>query len=285
MKKYAVLTLDVEDWYHLDYFSSIEVSKSYSMLDGLTNFLEIVDEFHIKSTLFTLSDVVSVVKSDLLSAIDEGHEVASHGMSHKRPLTISKDAFIKDIEYSKKNIEDSLSVEVLGYRAPCFSINNNLLEALKNTGHQYDSSMINFGSHPLYGCINPNSFIKIMDNIYQDGTFTEFELPTTNLFSRNIPISGGGYLRIFPWHVMKILISNYLFSHQTYFLYIHPFELSNKSPLSVDTAGVLNNFRFRYGQGRTPNKLIKLIKLLKANGYEFVTFKSLLNTANNNLVV
>ena len=259
-----------------DYFSSMDIQSSYSMLDGLNNFLEIVDSYKIKSTLFTLSDVASVVKTDLVSAINAGHEISSHGTSHKRPLTISKDKFIEDIIYSKKNIEDTLSTEVLGYRAPCFSMNNELLEELKNTGHQYDSSMINFASHPLYGGIDSSSFIKKADNVYQNGTLTEFELPTTNLFNRDIPISGGGYLRIFPWLVMKKLISNYIATHQTYFLYIHPFELSNKSPLSVNDAGPLKNFRFKYGQSRTSNKLIKLIELLKANDYEFVTFKSLM---------
>jgi len=277
MKKYAVLSLDVEDWKHLDYFSSMDIKSSYSMLDGLNNFLEIVDNYNIKTTLFSLSDVASLVKNDLLSAIDSGHEIASHGTSHERPLTISKDKFIQDIEYSKKTIEDLVSKEVLGYRAPCFSMNNELLEELKNTGIQYDSSMINFASHPLYGGIDSSCFDKKADNVYHDGTLTEFELPTTNFLNRNIPISGGGYLRIFPWQLMKKLISSYLASHQTYFLYIHPFELSNISPLSVDGAGILRNFRFKYGQSRTPRKLTKLIELLKASGYEFVTFKSLMN--------
>lgn len=283
MKKYAVLSLDVEDWHHLDYFSSIEINKSYSMLDGLNNFLEIVDDYNIQSTLFTLSNILPAVKSDLSSAINAGHEISSHGTSHKRPLTISKDAFIQDIAYSKKIIEDTLSTEVLGYRAPCFSINNELLEELKNTGHQYDSSMINFASHPLYGGIDPKYFIKRMDNVYQDGVLTEFELPTANLFNRKIPISGGGYLRIFPWQVMKKLISDYLAANQTYFLYIHPFELSKTSPLSVDGAGYLRNFRFKYGQSKTPDKLKKLIELLKANDYEFVTFKSLMQLSKQNV--
>ena len=224
-----------------------------------------------------MSDVASIVKNDLLSAIDSGHEIASHGTSHKRPLTISKGQFIQDIEFSKKTIEDIVSKEVLGYRAPCFSMNNELLEELKNTGFQYDSSMINFASHPLYGGIDSSSFNKKADNVYHDGTLTEFELPTTNFLNRNIPISGGGYLRIFPWQIMKKLVSSYLASHQTYFLYIHPFELSNRPPLSVDGAGILRNYRFKYGQSRTPDKLKKLIELLRDNDYEFLTFKSLMN--------
>ena len=114
-----------------------------------------------------------------------------------------------------------------------------------------------------------------MDNVYQDEGFTEFELPTADFLNRKIPISGGGYLRIFPWMIMRKLVADYLATHQTYFLYIHPFELSKVSPLSVDGAGVLRNFRFKYGQSRTPSKLKKLIELLKENDYEFTTFKSL----------
>ena len=122
-----------------------------------------------------------------------------------------------------------------------------------------------------------------MDNVFQKGGFTEFELPTTKLFKRNIPISGGGYLRIFPWQVMKKLVSDYLLAHQTYFLYIHPFELSDITPLSVNKASLLHNFRFKYGQRRTPEKLKKLIKLLKSNGYEFVTFESLMKIQNSKI--
>ena len=41
MKNVAVLSMDIEDWYHLDYFDSIECNKSYSMLDGLDNYCRI----------------------------------------------------------------------------------------------------------------------------------------------------------------------------------------------------------------------------------------------------
>ena len=96
MKKYAVLSIDVEDWHHLDYFSSINTNKNYSMLDGLNNYLDIVDYHKISSTLFTLSSIAPLVKDELIYAVNNQHEVSSHGVSHKRPLTISKDEF-KDL--------------------------------------------------------------------------------------------------------------------------------------------------------------------------------------------
>ena len=81
---------------------------------------------------------------------------------------------------------------------------------------------------------------------------------------------------------MKNLIDNYLKKNQTYFLYIHPFELSKKALPEVDNISFLKNFRFKYGQIKTSEKLNKLIELLKANDFEFVTFKNLMNIAKNN---
>jgi len=280
--KYAVISLDVEDWYHLDYLSITEKERSYSMLDGLNNFLNIVDENNIKSTLFALSGMIPMVQNDLLTAIKSGHEVASHGVSHKRPLVISKEQFIEEANKSKGIGEDLLSTEIYGYRAPCFSINNELVEELKSAGYQYDSSKIEFSSHPLYGQLNMEKYQTVMDNVFQLSGFTEFELPTYKVLGRPIPVSGGGYLRIFPWLLMKNLISNYLQQHSTYFLYIHPFELSDISPTNVSSASLLNNFRFRYGQQTTANKLKKLIKLLKQKGYQFTTFHQLTKIAASN---
>ena len=51
MKK-AVLTLDVEDWYHLDYFDRFECNTNNSLLDGLDEYVELLDSrrWHWKLT-------------------------------------------------------------------------------------------------------------------------------------------------------------------------------------------------------------------------------------------
>lgn len=276
MKKYAVLSLDVEDWHHINYLSDLNFDKSYSMLDGLNNYLEIIDQYDIKSTLFTLSSIAPNIKDELIYAIKNNHEVGSHGVEHQLPLSLSQNGFIEDAIKSKRDLEDITGTEILGYRAPCFSLNNELFEQLKKIGFNYDSSAINFTKHQYYGNIDLSSFTKKIDNVYQLGPMTEFELPTTRIFGNTIPISGGGYLRIFPWWIMNKLISDFLKKNQTYFLYIHPFELSKKALPKVNDLSLLKNFRFKYGQSSTALKLIKLISLLKSNEYEFVTFRSLM---------
>ena len=56
---------------------------------------------------------------------------------------------------------------MIGYRAPCFSMNNNKFNLLKGLGVKYDSSYIDFSSHPLYGSIDVSEFNKIEDHIYE----------------------------------------------------------------------------------------------------------------------
>ena len=51
MNKYAVITMDIEDWYHT-YFPDKEVDKSISLLDGLDVALDIMNQKGIKGSFF-----------------------------------------------------------------------------------------------------------------------------------------------------------------------------------------------------------------------------------------
>ncbi len=123
-------------------------------------------------------------------------------------------------------------------------------------------------------------------NIFYKSHFFEFQMATKSILSKSIPISGGGYLRIFPWMMSKWLIKQYLKGGHFFAFYIHPFELSsrNDTPLPKNTKS-LQKLRFTLGKKTVSKKLTNLIKLLKSNNYEFVTFsdlrKKLLNSINN----
>ena len=43
IKKYAVLSMDIEDWYHLDYFAGKLPYKNISMLDGLEKYIKLLN--------------------------------------------------------------------------------------------------------------------------------------------------------------------------------------------------------------------------------------------------
>ncbi len=282
--KYAVFSMDIEDWYHLDYFSGMPVNKSYSLLDGIEQYATILEKHHIPSTFFTLSEIAPNIVSQLRSLLDAGHEIACHGKDHGRPLAKSVDVFATEIRQAKAALEDIIGSTVEGYRAPCFSIDRDRLDALIDIGIRYDSSKIVFTDHPLYGDIDVTDFTNVMQDVYIKGQFVEFELSTLRMANRKLPVSGGGYLRIFPWVLMNGLLKRYLRYAELYILYIHPFELSIKAlPPLPDGTGFLKTMRFTLGRASVAGKLEKLITMMKNAGFKFMTFKDLRRTILDNL--
>ena len=175
MKK-VILSMDIEDWYHLDYFNQDECDKEYSFLDGLDVYLEILEKHDIKSDFFVVGEIASKLSSVLKKISASGHSIGSHGWDHKRPIMIQKKDFRNDIIRTKVEIENIIGSSVSGYRAPCFSIDRERLDIVQEAGYLFDSSRIDFDSHPLYKKINMSDYTKLEENIYRKEDFFEFFL-------------------------------------------------------------------------------------------------------------
>ena len=145
-------------------------------------------------------------------------------------------------------------------------------------GFKYDSSKNKFDSHDLYGRIDMNDFKKICNDIYINNNFIEFEASTLKILNKNIPVSGGGYLRIFPWFLTKFLLTKYLYNNKNYFFYIHPFELSSNFSINLPSdTNLITKYRFNYGRQSVIDKIKKLFNFLKDNDYQFVSFSDIIN--------
>ncbi len=276
MKRYAVLSMDVEDWYHLDYFSGLAPDRSSSLLDGLDVYLSLLERHSIRTTFFVLSELAEHLGDRLRAMAAAGHEIASHGVAHKRPLKMTVDAFADDLRQSKATLESVVQRSVDGYRAPCFSMDRARLEEVRKAGYVYDSSRIDFTGHPLYGSLQVDDFDTVAPGHSAQRGFHEFEVSTLPVLGKRLPVSGGGYLRIAPWAIMRPLIQSYVNCNPLYVLYIHPFELSPR-PLPAAAATLSYPQRLRFGVGRAgvASKLDKLIQLLKKDGFSFVTFRDM----------
>jgi polysaccharide deacetylase family protein (PEP-CTERM system associated) len=274
--KAAVLSIDVEDWYHLDYFDRSRCDRSYSLLDGLEVFREVLSLQGIPATFFVLGELAQALRTPLGELVAEGHDIGSHGWDHIRPLTLQMDAFRQDLTRSKAELEHILGNPVLGYRAPCFSLDRARLDLIEQCGFAYDSSRIQFRAHRLYGSWDTTGFSRVSGNIFRRGAFFEFEVSTLAVGRKSFPVSGGGYLRIFPWLLMRWLIRRYLTTNELYVLYIHPFELSRRADPPVPSGTKkLSELRFKTGRSSVVKKLSQLISLLRKNGFHFTTFAQL----------
>jgi polysaccharide deacetylase family protein (PEP-CTERM system associated) len=281
--KYAILSMDVEEWYHLDYFNDDKCNRNYSMLDGIDVFREVLSSYSIKGNFFVVGELAKTNRHLIYELIRENHDVGYHGWNHTRPLNMSISSYYNELHKSKLDFENIIGKSIIGYRAPCFSIDRERLNIIKDVGFRYDSSRISFREHALYGTVNMDGFEKLSPNIYKLDNFFEFQISTYNFLGRNIPVSGGGYLRLLPWGVMNNLITRYLGENELYVMYIHPFELSKKTnPRFPMSTKWYNRSRFSVGRKSTVNKLIKLIKLLRDNNYSIVTYSELMKTLNKN---
>ncbi len=272
-KKYAILSMDVEDWYHLQYFMG-KADKNYSMLDGFNGYVDLLNEHNIKTTFFVLGELAQSLKSEIKYAISCGHEIACHGYTHTRPVELSVEEFKAQLIKSKDTLEDVTGREIVGYRAPCYGIDNERYKILSEVGFKYSSSKMNVSGHPLYGEIDLADFDKCANGIYRKDRFIEFALSTEKFLGKDIAVSGGGWIRLLPWNtLMKPLIKKNIKKSDCYTLYIHPFELSKKQMPKVEGTNFLTNIRARKGLGKVEDRIKTLIQMLKENDFEINTFE------------
>lgn len=164
---------------------------------------------------------------EVVKAIHEaGHEIGSHGYSHKRVYDQTPGEFKHDIAIGKDVLEQLLGEEIRGYRAPEFSITLDsiwALEILAETGYHFDSS--------IYPIRNTRYGIeKWPDRPYEvrlpsGRSLIEFPITTYPLMDRNWPVGGGGYHRLLPGIVVRYLTSMISRERQVVYYY-HPFEFN-----------------------------------------------------------
>ena len=280
-KKIAVLSMDVEEWYHLDYINNNHnIEYNRSVKDGIERYLQILTYFKIRSNFFVVGEIIEKISTILFEIKSAGHEVGLHSYYHKRPITQTNKEFIQDVE---KNIDafNKINIIPIGYRAPCFSLGTEKLNILINKFKHllFDSSFISQDEHPLYTPINLKklNFNELHSGIYSCNNFFEFEVSTVSFLNMNIPVSGGGYLRILPWFLYKYLLKKYLKTNKFYSFYIHPFELSNTHISLPKGISFINKFRYNYNRKKTYERIIKTIELLISYGYTFKTYSELVN--------
>lgn len=255
------MTVDVEDFFHVSAFESVISPSQWKDYQPRvdTNTRRLLDLFakkEVKSTFFVLGWVAERYPDLIKEIHSQGHEVASHGYAHKRVILLSRDEFLQDVKRSKNHLEDLLGEQIIGYRAPSFSIgysNEWAFEVLAELGFKYSSSTYPV-KHDLYGTPDwPRFAYNRPENII------EIPIPTLRLMGKQIPIGGGGYFRLYPYKLTQKLVFKYLRQEkQPYSFYFHPWEIDADQP-RLKNAPLKSRFRHYVNLHRTEAKLIRLL--------------------------
>lgn len=240
------LTIDVEDYFQVSAFAPFIQRTEWDAREcrverNVGRILDMLAAQNTQATFFTLGWIAQRYPHLVRRIADEGHEVASHGYGHERVSDLTPETFAHDIRTAKQLLEDIAGVEVTGYRAPSFSIGQgNLwaLDVLEQEGYRYSSSIYPI-QHDHYGMPDAPRFAhRIRQGL--------MEVPPTTLrmFNRNLPSSGGGYFRLFPYALSRWMLRQVnQKDQQPAIFYFHPWEIDSEQPR---VAGIDARTRFRH---------------------------------------
>lgn len=274
-EKYAVFTMDVEAFTDTECVAYSSEDVDVDVLDGFDEYLRILDKHNIKSTLFTVGTLAPKMADKLKDCIHNGHRLALHNYEHVAPLDVEPSVFRKEVQKAKETLSKLFSTEVAGFRAPFFSLDDQRLNILKELGFKYDSSFLDFSKARHTVKMDLDNFKQFAKGIFYDGEFFEFGLSKHKVLGMPFPISGGGYVRLGNWAFIKSLIHQYLRQNNYYVFYLHPFELTKQRiPVPKDLKSY-DQFYLKYGIKSYGNHIEQLIRMLKKQGYQFITFEEL----------
>lgn len=260
------LTIDVEDYFQVNAFEPYVARESWDQFplrvaDNVARLLDLLDEFKVKATFFVLGWVAERLPLLVKEIQARGHEIACHGYGHQLIYRIGPQAFREDIRRAKQVLEQIAGVAVQGYRAPTYSITSDSLWAfdlLIEEGFSFDSSVFPV-YHDTYGMPDAPRFPYMVQRAA--GSIQEFPLSTLPLtlagWRYQLPIAGGGYLRLLPVHLIKWGIDQINEQGKPAVLYLHPWEIDPGQPRI--RAGWKSRFRHYNNLSKTEAKLRYLL--------------------------
>jgi len=228
------MTVDVEEHFQVQAFTDCVPRASWddheSRVEANTDLiLELFADAGVHATFFTLGWIARRHPSLIRRIVAGGHELASHGWDHTRADAQDPATFRADVGSTRRLLEDTGGVSVVGYRAATFSIGASNLwafAALESEGYQYSSS-INPIRHDLYGM--PSASRR---PFRPEGCgIWEFPMTTVRIRERNFPCAGGGYFRLLPYGIYKAGLRAVNEREQIPgIFYFHPWEVDPGQP-------------------------------------------------------
>ncbi len=250
------LTIDVEDWPQSTLDFSLPITERAARNTRLL--LDILRQHDVRATFFVLGLFAERLPDVVAEIAADGHEIGSHGYSHKPVFGIGPAAFADELSRSVALLEEISGQRVVGYRAPDFSITNESLWALDIIADQglcYDSSIFPY-RNSRYGISGAPRHVYRLPN-----DLIELPLSTVQWAGRTWPVAGGGYLRLYPYFVTHWAMRRIEAEGAPAVVYLHPYELD---PTELDEIEWPVPTRLRMTQGlnrhRTRAKLERLLQ-------------------------
>lgn len=263
MQTIHAMTVDVEDYYHVSAFEKAipreDWEKWPSRVEHNTQrLLNLFEQNNLKGTFFVLGWVAERYRDLIKEIAQRGHEIASHGYSHRLVYQQAPSVFKEETARSKQILEDLIQQPVKGYRAASYSITRDsfwALDILAELGFEWDSSIFPV-HHDRYGVPgSPRAPYRIRTR--NGAELIEFPLTTAKVMGQTLPAAGGGYFRLYPYWLSRALLQRASREGSAIF-YLHPWEVDPEQP-RVEHASWFSRFRHYNNLHRCEHRLRRLL--------------------------
>ena len=229
------MTIDVEEWFNiLDVPGEIPFEKwgerENRLVPNLEKLLELLRKYNVKATCFWLGFFAEKYPDLVRLCAEEGHEIASHGYAHILAFKSGREKFREDITKAKDILEHIIQKPVLGFRAAGFSTTDDstwVFDEIRQAGYVYDSSVFP-ASRDNGGMTSAPLGIYTIKTAA--GDLMEIPQSMIPILGHRTNMFGGGYLRLFPYPMIKWGISKLQNENLPLVVYVHPREIDPDHP-------------------------------------------------------
>jgi polysaccharide deacetylase family protein (PEP-CTERM system associated) len=233
--QHPVLTIDVEDWFHILDSSAVPALERWAALEdrveeNTARLLHLLSAHGAHATFFWLGWVAERHKQLVRRCLGEGHEVASHGYAHLLPYHVGPARFQQDIVQAKSCLEDIVGVEVRGFRAAGFGITKATpwaFDVIRAAGYTFDASVFP-GRHGHGGL----PFAPLVPHTIETPHGDLFEIPSSAVeaLHRRFSLFGGGYLRLASKRMIAWAVQRLEAAGRPLIVYLHPRDIDPEQP-------------------------------------------------------
>ena len=262
------LSFDLEHWYSATLLRDRVTDPETHIEESVSIVLDTLASHDVRATFFVVGELAREQPALVARIADAGHEVASHGHTHRPLFELDREEFVTELDRSARAIHDATGTAPKGFRAPNFSVTLRThwaIRLLKAAGYRYDSSVFPVRT-PMYGVSGaPIAPYRPASNAPfegHEGRGDFVELPLAVFHPRlRLPVAGGFYARLLPSSVLTRGIATLNAREVPATVYFHPWEFNPAVAGEITALGASRYERFvsAHGIRRLRGKLETLL--------------------------
>lgn len=216
-------TVDAEEWNDTVLFHGASGGGNFPA--NVAAILALLGGRKVKATFFLLGELALRYPAETEAIAAAGHEVASHGHTHRSLWRMTRQEFALDLKKSRSAIAGAAGALPAGYRSPTWSLKGRekeFLPVIRDAGFSYDSSLYPAG----FGAPGRGPY-EIIPGL------TEFPPSVFRLAGLRLPFLGGTFLRWAGPGFMAERIKRLNTAGLPALLYFHSWEFDPEPPAPV----------------------------------------------------